>query len=50
MTLLSNYTNEEERVNADNLMKILMIEKMLKNIVDEIDNLKNNLIKNHSIM
>lgn len=49
MTLLSNYNTESEKSNADNLMKILIIEKMLKSIIEEIDNLKRNFIKTKEV-
>lgn len=45
MALLSNYNSEIDNVNADNLMKILMIEKMCKSIIHELDTLKENFIK-----
>lgn len=35
-------TNSE---NAENLMKILMIEKMLNNVSNELENLKSNFVK-----
>jgi hypothetical protein len=50
MVLLSNYNNDMDNSNADNLMKILMIEKMCKSILDELENLKKTYIKTeHSI-
>lgn len=45
MVLLSNYNSDVDTNNADNLMKILMIEKMCKSIMDELNHLKNNYIK-----
>lgn len=43
--LLNNYNNENDSANADNLMKILMIEKMCKSILEELENLKMGLVK-----
>jgi hypothetical protein len=48
MILLNNYNSEFDRSNADNFMKILMIEKMCKSILDELDNLKQTYIKSES--
>jgi hypothetical protein len=45
MVLISNYTSDVDNTNADNLMKILMIEKMCKSILEELENLKKNYIK-----
>lgn len=41
------FVNGENEIspNADNLMKILMVEKMLKSVFDELENLKQNLVK-----
>lgn len=46
MVLLTNYNGDLDKTNADNLMKILMIEKMCKTILEELDNLKKNYVKN----
>jgi hypothetical protein len=48
MVLLNNYNSEFDKSNADNFMKILMIEKMCKSILDELDNLKQTYIKSES--
>ena len=48
MVLLSNYSTETDSVNADNLMKILMIEKMCKSIITELDDLKKSLTKSEN--
>jgi hypothetical protein len=49
MVLLSNYNSTtEDNTNADSLMKILMIEKMCKSILEELDMLKKNYIKSES--
>ena len=45
IVLLNNYNSEVDKSNADNLMKILMIEKMCKSILDELDTLKQTYIK-----
>lgn len=45
MVLLSNYNSDVDNNNADSLMKILMIEKMCKSILDELENLKKSYIK-----
>lgn len=51
MVLLSNYNSTtEDNTNADSLMKILMIEKMCKSILDELETLKKNYIKSDSMM
>jgi hypothetical protein len=48
MVLLNNYNSELDKSNADNLMKILMIEKMCKSILDELDTLKQTYVKSES--
>jgi hypothetical protein len=48
MVLLSNYSNEVDHTNADKLMKILMIERMCKSILDELGNLKKEFVKTES--
>lgn len=45
MVLLSNYTSEMDSQNADNLMKILMIEKMCKSVLNELEDLKKSYTK-----
>lgn len=45
MVLLSNYNSEIDNNNPDSLMKILMIEKMCKSILDELENLKKSFIR-----
>ena len=45
MMLLNNYNSDSNNRNADNLMKILMIEKMCKSILDELTNLKESFVK-----
>lgn len=45
MVLFSNYTSEMESYNSDSLMKILMIEKLCKSIMTELDELKKSFIK-----
>jgi len=42
--IMSNI-NTSENQNAENLMKILMIEKMLKSVSEELEVLKNNYVK-----
>ena len=46
--IMSNF-NVSENQNAENLMKILMIEKMLKSVTDELEVLKNNYVKTESV-
>ena len=46
--ILSNLSTTES-TNAENLMKILMIEKMLKNVETELEYLKANFVKTESI-
>jgi glutaredoxin 2 len=48
--LLSNFSNELDSGNADNLMKILMIEKMVKSTLDEIEGLKRTYIKSDNLI
>ena len=48
MVLFSNHSNDSNPENADNLMKVLMIERMCKSILDELENLKKNLVKSKS--
>lgn len=50
MVLLSNYSNDIDHNNADKLMKILMIEKMCKSILEELGNLKKEFVKTESDM
>ena len=45
MAFFANQTGEVNNTDADNLMKILMIEKFCKAILDEVDILKNNIVK-----
>lgn len=45
MVILSNYNSNVDNVHADNLMKILMIEKMCKSIMVELNTLKTNFLK-----
>lgn len=48
MALLTNYNYENGSPNAENLMKILMIEKMCKSILGELDSLKKSLVSTES--
>ena len=48
MAFMNN--DNEVSPNADNLMKILMVEKMLKSVFDELENLKQNLVKSENIV
>ncbi len=50
MVLLSNYTNEMDSSNADNLMKVLMIEKMCKSVLNELEDLKKSFTKTENIV
>lgn len=43
LALFGGQTNDVSTADADNLMKILMIERMLKSVSDELNNLKKNL-------
>lgn len=45
--IISNYSSTENQ-DAENLMKILMIEKMLKGVSEELEVLKKNYIKTES--
>lgn len=44
MVLLQNFSNEVDNTNADSLMKILMIERHCKLILDELSQLKKSLV------
>ena len=48
MVLLNNYQQENNSPQADNLMKILMIEKMCKSVLEEVENLKRSFVKTES--
>ena len=50
MVLLSNFSNDSDSGNADNLMKILMIEKMIKSTLEEIEGLKRTYIKSDNMV
>ena len=50
MAFLSSDTIKDGTTNADNLMKILMIERMMKSISDELGELKTNFIKTENIV
>ena len=43
LALFGSQTNDVSTTDADNLMKILMIERMMKSIFEELNNLKKNL-------
>lgn len=45
MVLLSNFNGSVDSKNADNLVKIMMIEKMCNSILDELTNLKKSFIQ-----
>jgi hypothetical protein len=50
MAFLSSETIKDGSKNADNLMKILMIEKMIKSISDELGDLKTNFIRTENVV
>ena len=50
MAFLNSDTIGNVSVNAENLMKIMMIEKMIGSITTELSNLKNNVIKSENII
>ena len=50
MAFLNSDTVGNVSVNAENLMKIMMIEKMISSITTELSNLKNNVIKSENII
>ena len=50
MAFLNSDTIGNVSVNAENLMKIMMIEKMISSITTELGNLKNNVIKSENII
>jgi len=45
MVILNNYQQENNSPQADNLMKILMIEKMCKSVLEEVENLKRSFVR-----
>ena len=50
MAFLNSDTVGNVSVNAENLMKIMMIEKMISSITTELSNLQNNVIKSENII
>lgn len=50
MVLLSSYPSEIDSANADNIMRVLMIEKMCKSIINELSDLKKSLTKSENII
>lgn len=48
MVLLQNYSSDVDNSNTDGLMKVLMIEKLCKSILDELVSLKKSFIKSES--
>jgi hypothetical protein len=50
MAFLSSETIKDGSTNADNLMKILMIEKMIKSISDELGELKSNFVRTENVV
>jgi len=49
MVLLSNYPSEIDSINTDNLMRVLMIEKMCKSMINELSDLKKSLTKTENM-
>ena len=49
MVLLSNYSSEIGSVNTDNLMRVLMIEKMCKSMMNELNDFKKSLTKTENV-
>jgi hypothetical protein len=50
MVLLQNYSTDMDNSNADGLMKVLMIEKLCKSILDELRTLKQSYIKSDNLI
>jgi len=50
MAFLSSETIKDGSTNADNLMKILLIEKMIKSISDELGDLKSNFVRTENVV
>jgi hypothetical protein len=50
MVLLQNYSSDVDTSNADGLMKVLMIEKLCKSILDELGTLKQSFIKSENVV
>ena len=50
MVLLQNYSSDMDNSNADGLMKVLMIEKLCKSILDELRTLKQSYIKSDNFV
>lgn len=48
MVLLQNYSSDVDSSNADGLMKVLMIEKLCKTMLDELGTLRGTFIKSES--
>jgi hypothetical protein len=50
MAFLNSDTVGDVSVNAENLMRIMMIEKMISSINSELSNLKTNFVKSENII
>ncbi len=48
--LLNSVNTNPESANVDGLMKILMIEKMLKSVNEELDHLKKTYVKSENVL
>jgi hypothetical protein len=48
MALLQNYSSDIDSTNADGLMKVLMIEKLCKSILDELGTLKESFVRSEN--
>lgn len=45
MVFLNNHNSDVSSTNADSLMKVLMVERMCKSILEELEGLKTDLVK-----
>jgi hypothetical protein len=50
MVLLQNYSSEIDTLNADGLMKVLMIEKLCKTMLEELTTLKQSFVKSENVI
>jgi hypothetical protein len=50
MSLLNNYNNGVNDENMDSLMRLLMIEKLTKSIMDEVNSLKTSMVKSDEVV
>jgi hypothetical protein len=45
MVFLNNHNSDSNSTNVDSLMKVLMVERMCRSILEELEGLKTDLVK-----